>query len=100
MNTETILQDLAQEFELTTLPKEEQEEMLFELAKAVHNQFLLDIHATLGEEQFSALEASSTMGDEFYLTTLKHLIPNYEELFTQARTKIVAAYKKANPSVI
>ncbi len=100
MNTETILQDLAQEFDLTALSKEEQENMLFELAKAVHNQFLLDIHAALGEEQFSALEASSTMGDEFYFTTLKHLVPNYEELFAQARTKIISAYKNANSAVV
>jgi hypothetical protein len=33
------------------------------------------------------------MGEEFYATTLKHLVPNYEEIFQASRQKVVVAFK-------
>jgi hypothetical protein len=32
------------------------------------------------------------MGEEFYATTLKHVVPDYEQLFQEARKKVVEAF--------
>jgi hypothetical protein len=93
MDFETLHKQLLEDFNLQDLPKEEQDEMLFEVAKTIQKQFLLDVYDILGKEKFSALEASVDMGDEFYNTTLKHLIPNYEEVFQKSRMKVVSAFK-------
>ncbi len=95
MDTSTLQQELVEEFNLKNLTPEDQEEMLLEVAKTIHKQFLLDVYDILGEEKFQALQASVDMGEEFYTTTLKHLVPNYEELFQTARTKVVNAFKNA-----
>lgn len=93
MTPEEILQNLTKEFGLDHLPKEDQEEMLLEITRTIQKQFLLDIYEIVGEEKFKALEASIGMGIEFYNTTLKHVVPNYEEVFKSSREKVVEAFK-------
>ena len=80
------------DFNLTNLPEEEKKEMLLEISKTIQKQFLIDIYDLLGREKFVALQTSAGMGDDFYATTLKHLVPNYEEVFIQARKKILTAF--------
>lgn len=94
MDIEKIFQDLVKELELTDLSKESQEETLLEIATSVQKQFFLDVYNKIGKDMFEALEASIKMGEEFYTTTLKHLVPDYEEIFQNSRKKIIDAYKK------
>lgn len=93
MNFTELYNKLIEDFELANLPKEEQDEMLLEISKTIQKQFLLDVYDELGEEQFDALQASAQMGEEFYATTLKHLLPTYEDVFQAAREKVVKAFK-------
>lgn len=93
MNFTELHTTLINDFELTNLPKEEQDEMLLEISKTIQKQFLLDVYDELGEEQFDALQASAQMGEEFYATTLKHLLPSYEDMFQAARLKVAQAFK-------
>lgn len=93
MNFTELYNKLIEDFELANLPKEEQDEMLLEISKTIQKQFLLDVYDVLGEEQFDALQASAQMGEEFYATTLKHLLPTYEDVFQAAREKVVKAFK-------
>jgi hypothetical protein len=95
MDSNTIYNQLLDDFNLRELPAEDQEEMLLEVAKTIHKQFLLDVYDALGDEKFQALQASASMGDEFYNTTLKHVLPNYQEIFNGARMKIVEGFKKS-----
>ena len=95
MNEDQIYQDLVKEFGLETLTPEHQEETLLSLSKSIQKQFFLDIHEKIGAEMFEALEASIKMGDQFYTTTLKHLVPDYEEIFQTSRKKVTDAYKNA-----
>lgn len=81
------------DFNLTPLPEKDRGEMLLAISKAIQKQFLLDIFDVLGQEKFDALLASANMGEEFYTTTLKHLVPNYEDLFQESRKKVVTAFK-------
>ncbi len=99
MTTDEIFNELVQEFELETLPEEEQEKFLLALAETIQKQFLLDCYDRLGADMFEALEASIKMGEEFYETTLKHLIPDYETLFQQSRKKVIDAYKNSHPEI-
>ncbi|MCF7844084.1 hypothetical protein K9M47_04315 [Candidatus Gracilibacteria bacterium] len=94
MDFTTLYNNLVADFNLTDLPEEDRKEMLLEVSKTIQKQFLIDVHDILGSEKFSALQASASMGDEFYATTLKHLIPNYEEVFQASRMKIVTAFNK------
>ncbi len=91
---------LVEEFNLTPLPDGDKDEMLLHISKTIQKQFLLDIFNILGKEKFDALQASANMGEEFYTTTLKHLIPNYEELFQEARKKVVIAFKGDKEKVV
>jgi hypothetical protein len=100
MDTETTFKNLVAEFDLSGIPQENQEELLISLAQAVNTQFLLDVHKRIGEEHFAALEHSLSMGMEFYETTLKHLLPDYEEVFSAARTRVIDAYKKTIVPVV
>ena len=93
MDFQTLYNQLIEDFNLKDLPEPDREEMLVEVAKTIQKQFLLDVYDALGEEQFKTLEASIDMGEEFYNTTLKHLLPNYEEVFRGAKTKVVTAFK-------
>lgn len=67
--------------------------MLLEVSKTIQKQFLFDVYELIGEKDFDALQASATMGEEFYATTLKHLLPNYEEVFQEGRKKVSDAFK-------
>jgi hypothetical protein len=92
MNFQELYNQLVQDFNLKDLPEEDREDMLLEVSKTIQKQFLFDVYDLLGEEQFNALQASANMGEEFYATTLKHLVPQYEELFQEARIKVVKAF--------
>jgi hypothetical protein len=92
MDFTPLYNQLITDFNLTNLPEEERKEMLLEISKTIQKQFLIDIYDLLGREKFVALQASAGMGDDFYATTLKHLVPNYEEVFVQARKKILTAF--------
>lgn len=94
MNFQELYNQLVSDFNLKDLPEEDREEMLFEISKTIQKQFLLDVYDAIGAKQFDALQASANMGEEFYATTLKHLVPNYEELFQEARKKVVQSFNK------
>ena len=93
MDPDKIFQDLVKELELDGVAEEYQEEILLSLAQSIQKQFLLDAYNALGKDKFDALEASVKMGEEFYATTLKHLIPEYETMCQEARKKIIDAYR-------
>ncbi len=92
MNFEEIYNQLIIDFKLEDLPEEDREETLAEISKTIQKQFLMDIYDHLGKKNFEALQASANMGEDFYFTTLKHLVPNYDELFHGARKKIIQAF--------
>jgi hypothetical protein len=94
MDTTTLYNQLLTDFHLTELSDNDKKEMLLEVSKTIQKQFLLDVYDILGKEKFEALQASATMGDEFYTTTLKHLLPSYEEVFLASRMKIMTAFNK------
>jgi hypothetical protein len=93
MNFQELYNQLVTDFNLKDLTEEDREDILFEVSKTIQKQFLLDVYDIIGEKQFEALQASATMGEEFYATTLKHLVPNYEEIFQASRQKVVVAFK-------
>jgi hypothetical protein len=93
MDFTQLYNQMIEDFELKDLPEETQNEMLAEISKTMQKQFLLDVYDFLGPEKFDALQKSANMGEEFYATTLKHLVPNYEELFQGAREKVKQAFK-------
>ncbi len=92
MDFEKIYNQLVQDFKLENLPEEDREEVLTEVSKTIQKQFLFDVYDLIGQKEFDALQASANMGEEFYNTTLKHLVPNYEECFLGARDKIIKAF--------
>jgi hypothetical protein len=94
MDFTQLYNQLIEDFNLKNLKEGDREEMLIEVSKTIQKQFLNDVYDLLGQEKFDALQASANMGDEFYATTLKHLLPNYEEVFQSSRAKIVEAFKK------
>lgn len=94
MDTTKIEEQLIADFNLKDLKEEDREEMFLEIAKTIQKQFLLDVYDILGKEKFEALQASANMGEDFYATTLKHLLPSYEEVFITSRMKIVTAFNK------
>lgn len=93
MDFTQLYNQLVSDFELENVPEEEMNDILLEISKTIQKQFLLDVYAYLGDEKFNALEASANMGEEFYATTLKHLVPNYEEMFQEARKKVKETFK-------
>lgn len=96
MDFTQLYNQLVEDFGLKDLPEEEREDMLLEITKTIQKRFLLDVYELLGDEKFAALQASVNMGEEFYGTTLKHLVPNYEELFQAAREKVKESFKEVN----
>ena len=96
MDFTKLYNQLVQDFDLSALSEEDKEEMLLEITKTIQKQFLLDIYDALGQEKFDALQASAEMGIEFYNTTLKHLLPNYEEIFQTAWKKVVTSFKSTD----
>jgi hypothetical protein len=96
MEMEKLQRKLIEEFGLGDLPPHDQEEMLLALAETIYKQFLHIVYKKIGAQQFDALQTSANMGDEFYMTTLRHLVPDHEEMFQEARSKILTAFKKTN----
>jgi hypothetical protein len=94
MDFTQLYNQLVEDFELAGLSDADKEAMLLEITKTIQKQFLLDVYQALGDEKFDALEKSAQMGEEFYATTLKHLLPNYEELFQAAREKVKISFKE------
>ena len=94
MDLETQRKKLIQEFGLEPLSEKDKDEMLLGLSDTVQKNFLLAVYEKIGKDQFDALQASATMGTEFYSTTLKHLIPDYEQLFMSSRAKVLQAFKQ------
>ena len=92
MHMNELFNKLVQDFHLEGLPVEEREEVLIEISKTIQKQFILDIYDRVGEKDFEALQASANMGEEFYGTTLKHLIPDFEDVFANAHSKILKAF--------
>jgi hypothetical protein len=84
--------ELISEFNLAELSEEEQEEILVEVAKTIQKQFIYDIYDVLGQKDFEALQASANMGEAFYETTLKHLVPDAHAMFIGAKAKVVKAF--------
>lgn len=100
MDFTELYNQLIKDFELQDLSEQDREEMLLAVAKTIQKQFLLDVYDILGEEKFNALQTSVSMGPEFYATTLKHLVPNYEEIFQEARKKVALSFKKDSTPVV
>ncbi|MDB5259931.1 MAG: hypothetical protein JWN37_162 [Candidatus Nomurabacteria bacterium] len=94
MDVNKLRDELIKDFNLQDLPETDREEMLVEVAKTIERQFLFDVFDILGEQKFEALQASANMGEDFYNTTLKHLLPNCEEVFNESRKKVAEAFKK------
>lgn len=94
MDFALLYKQLIKDFNLQDLSDDDKKEMLLEISKTIQKQFLLDVYDLVGKEKFSALQASATMGNDFYATTLKHLVPSYEEVFLAARMKILSGFKK------
>ena len=92
MNFDELYKQLVEDFKLTDLPEEDRDDILLEVSKTIQKQFLLDVYDIIGPTQFDALQASASMGEEFYATTLKHIVPNYEEIFQTYRKKVVASF--------
>ena len=92
MNFQELYNQLVQDFNLQDLPEEDREEVLVEVSNTIQKQFLFDVYDILGDKQFEALQASANMGEEFYATTMEHVLPNYEEVFQAARKKVVGAF--------
>lgn len=92
MDFNELYQQLVKDFHLEDLSEDDRGDMLLEVSKTIQKQFLTDVYLLIGEKDFDALQASASMGEEFYATTLKHLLPNYEEVFQESRKKVVAAF--------
>lgn len=92
MDFTQLYNQLVKDFQLKSLPEDERDEVLVEITKTIQKRFLLDVYDILGEEKFNALQASANMGEEFYATTLKHLVPDYEERFQESREKVKQAF--------
>lgn len=93
MDLEKLFQELVIELGLEGLSVEDQEQILRKMAESIQKQFFMDAYERVGKDRFEALEASLKMGEDFYVTTLKHLIPDYEEMFQVSRKKVIDAYK-------
>lgn len=94
MDITQLYNQLVEDFNLGNLPEEEREKVLYEISKTIQKQFLLDVYESLGEEKFNALHASANMGEEFYQTTLKHLVPNHDEILKAAQEKVKTAFRQ------
>ena len=85
--------DYIQDLGLTSLKEEESLEALESVAITVHKQFLLDIYDVVGEENFNAIKTSIKLGPALYVTTLKHLVPNYLDMYQKSQDKIFTKLK-------
>ena len=97
MDTKTLYNKLISDFDLNNIPEEDRNNALTKISETIQKQYLLDVFDSLGKEKFDALQASANMGEEFYGTTLKHLLPNYEKLWNGAYESILMSFKKEKP---
>lgn len=87
--------DYIKEFDLGGLKDEDALEALESVAVTVHKQFLLDLYDVVGEENFNAIKTSIKLGPALYMTTLKHLAPNYLDVYQKAQDKIFSKLKES-----
>lgn len=100
MDFTKLYNQLIADFNLTDLSDEDKKSMIIEVSKTIQKQFLIDVYDILGKEKFDALQASANMGEEFYATTLKHLLPAYEEVFQASKMKVVTAFNQHSTSSV
>lgn len=91
MNEHELSQAL-RELNIDTLSQGDQEKILQGLVSAIQKQFLAMVHQKIGADNYAALDASLGMGPEFFITTLKHLVPDYEALYEEARRSLLATF--------
>lgn len=90
---EKIFEQLVKEFSLDHLSEADQIDFLDKIGNSIQKQFLLDVYDVIGEEKFNAIEKSSEMGQDFYFTTIKHIVPNYDKLFLESARKVYQMMK-------
>lgn len=88
MSSMDTQEEIVKEFGLEKLPKDDQEAMLTGIGDAIQKRFFIDVYEKVGKHSFEAILASLKMGKQFYVTTLKHVLPNYEDVFAEARRKV------------
>jgi hypothetical protein len=85
--------DYINELGLSGLEKADALDALESVAITVHKQFLLDIYDVVGEENWNAIKTSIKLGPALYMTTLKHLAPNYLDIYAKSQAKIFGKLK-------
>ena len=96
INNPKIYYQLIDDFHLAPLSDFDKDEMLLHISKTIQKQFLSDIFNIIGQNNFDALQASAVMGDDFYSTTLKHLVPQYEKIFQESEKKVAKTFQGEN----
>jgi hypothetical protein len=94
MEEKEFINAFIKDFHLNGLSGEDREDMINAISETIYKLFLDYLYDAVGEESFAALQASASMGQEFYMTSLKHLCPNHKELLEKARADVVASFKK------
>ncbi len=79
---------------IESLSEGDQIAALAAFARAVHNQFLLDLYDSVGLDHFNAIKTSIKLGPALYITTLKHLAPNYLDLYETSKKKVLDKMKE------
>lgn len=92
-NVDEFYKQTVEDFNLGKLPEKDQKEMMLHISKAIQKQFLIDLYDSLGQEKFDALQTSVNMGTEYYITTLKHVAPDYNEIAKAAKQKVMTAFR-------
>lgn len=85
--------DYIKDLGLGGLDEQEALDALESVAITVHKQFLLDIYDAVGEENFNAIKTSIKLGPALYMTTLKHLVPGYLDIYQKSQEKIFSKLK-------
>lgn len=98
MKQELTFDDYVALLGIEDLSKKDQIHALTEVAKAVHNQFLLDMYDVVGEDNFNAIKTSIKLGPALYVTTLKHILPGYLAIYDAAKQKVFEKLKATNPT--
>ena len=87
-------EDYIKELGLIGLDDTDAANTLRSVALTVHKQFLLDLYDEIGEDHFNAVKTSVRLGLPLYVTTLKHLAPNYLDIYQKAKEKIFSKLKE------
>jgi hypothetical protein len=94
MQEKEFIQSFIKEFNLSGLDEDDTHEMINAISETIYKQFLQYLYDEIGEDSFAALQASLSMGIDFYMTSLKHLAPNHRELLEKAKDDVLASFKK------